>query len=859
MKKALKIIVITLFLLLLSLIAIPFVFQDKIVKLVKETINNNVNAKVEFTNANLSLLRNFPNASVQLTNVSVINTAPFKGDTLFYGKNINVALKITDLLKKTNEELAIQSFLIKDAKVNIVTNKNGQANYDIAKKSTENTVKTTENNALKLHLNNYSIENTNINYIDEKSKITVHLTNFNHSGTGDFSQKLTKIDTKTASNVVFSMDDKKYVDNLHLDLNALLNLDLVNMKFSFLKNEAHINQLPLNFDGFVKVNDKNQEINISFKTPSSNFKNFLALVPKTYAKNISDVKTTGNFNVSGTVKGIVDDKHIPKIDVNINSKNASFKFPNLPKSVNNIHINTSIKNTTGLVENTFVTIDNLSFKIDDNIFNSKAVIQNITTNPKVNANVKGKLNLAHIDKVYPLDLKNDLSGIINANLSTKFDVEALQKNIYKRIENNGTLSINDFVYSSKDVVNPIEIKNAEVNFAPTKISLTKFDAKTGTTDLQATGTIDGLLGFLLSNQKLKGNFALQSNEFRVSDFMEENSTKSKDNPNKKAEESLKIPAFLDCTVSANAKKVYYDNLELKNVKGNLILKDEKAILQNVNAHLLDGNVTLNGAVNTQPKTPVFDMKLGVKSFSIAKSFTQLELLKKLAPIASIFEGKLNTDINLKGKLNNDFTPNLATVGGSAFAQMLSQQLNPEKSKAMSLLNNKLNFIDFKKLKLNDIKTHLDFKDGKVNVKPFAFKYEDINVKVGGSHGFDQTMSYNLTLDVPAKYLGKEVTGLLAKLNSKNQNITVPVTATISGNFGNPTVKTDLQSAVKNLTAQLVEQQKNKLIDNALGGLLGGNKTKSDSTKTSTKNDAIKKGVNDILGGLFGKKKKDKKK
>lgn len=857
MKKAFKILVGFIVFVLLVLLLIPVIFQDKMIAILKEKINENVNAKVEFSSANLSLIKNFPSATIQLSDVIVTNFEPFKGDTLFYGKEINLKLNVTDVIAK--EDIIIKSFTIDNAKINVLSNEKGQVNYDISKETSEKKPTASKSkNAMKLSVDSYGITNSQINYIDKKGKVEVRLHNFNHLGTGDFSQNQTELDTETASDIYFSMEDKVYVENLHLNLDALLDLNFSNKKFSFLENKAHINQLPLNFDGFVKLNDKNQEVAISFKTPSSDFKNFLALVPKAYAKNIKDVTTTGNFNVSGTVNGIVDDKHIPKINININSNNASFKYPNLPKGVKNIHINTNIKNTTGLVEDTFVNVNNLSFKIDDNTFNGNAKIKNLTTNPFVNANIKGKLNLADIDKVYPLEMKNKLSGLIQADLSTQFDNEALQKNIYQRIKNNGKISINNFVYASKDVVNPISIKNAEVNFEPAKILLSNFDANTGTTDLKATGTIDNLLGFLLSDKELKGNFSLKSNEFRVSDFMEitdENTEKDTPTETKKPQqEALKVPDFLNCTIYADAKKVYYDNLELENTKGILILKDGKAILKNMDANMFEGKVSLNGIVDTKPKVPVFNMKLDVKSFNISKSFEKLELFKMLAPISSVIQGKLNTTLDLKGDLKNDFTPNLKSIGGNAFAQVLTQKLSPEKSKTMSLLGDKLNFIDLKKLNLDDIKAHLDFKDGKVKVKPFDLKYKDVGIKIGGSHGLDQTMDYNVVMDVPAKYLGTEVTNLLSKTDSKNQNITVPVTANLTGSFDKPAFSTDMSSAVTNITKQLVQQQKKKLIGNTLDKILSNKKSASDSTKTKSVNDEVKDKVNDILGGFFKKKK-----
>lgn len=871
MKKVLKIVAITLVVLVVALAAIPFLFQDKLVALVKETINNNVNAKVSFSDANLSLLKSFPKASVELKNVLVTNFEPFEGDTLVYSERIQLKLKLTEIFKSANSQLNINSFTIDNSLVNVKIDEKGNANYDIAKKDAEATTDatTSEESAstsnFKLSLNSYAISNATIRYNDTQGKMNVVLSDFNHSGSGDFSQKTTELDTKTTTNILFEKDGSTLVNNQHLDLTAVLDLDLENSKYAFLKNEAHINQLPLIFDGYVQLHkDNSQDVHINFKTPSSDFKNFLALIPQEYAKNIADVKTSGDFSIVGKVDGKVTDSTIPKIDITIASNNASFKYPSLPKSVQNIHINTQIKNTTGTIDDTYIAVKNLAFKIDENQFSGNATISNLTKNPYIKTTINGKVDLGHIDKVYPIELENELSGIITANLTSNFDMDAIQNNKYQRIKNNGNLALNDFLFNGKDIANPIKINNANVDFKPAKISLTSFNAITGTSDLKATGTLYNLLGFVLSDKKLQGTFNLNSDSFKVSDFMvadtatptsEEPAKEEQTNESEAPKEKLKIPAFLDCVVNASAKEVYYDNLKLSDVKGTLIIKDEKATLKDVNGNMFGGNIALNGAVNTQPETPVFDVDMGIKSFNIGDSFKNIELFKMLSPIADILQGKLNTNINLSGALNDDFTPNLTSVSGKALAEILATNVEPKKSKALSLLGDNLNFVDLKQLNLKDIKTKLSFDKGKVNVKPFKLQYKDIDIEVEGSHSFDQLMDYNATFNVPAKYLGSEVTGLLSKLNNKDKNVSVPITANFSGSFTNPSVKTDLSSAVSNLTTQLIQKQKNSLIDKAVGGLLGGNKDNK-SSATDTKENTVDK-VKGVLGGLFGKKKKKK--
>ncbi len=856
MKKIIKIVLALFFLILIVLISIPFLFQDKMVTLIKETVNDNVNATIDFSDASLSLLRNFPKASLALDHVKVTNVAPFEGDTLFYAEKINLKLKITEIFKASEKQLNINAFHIHKAFVNILVNEEGKANYDIAKESETANSADEENEGssnYKLSIASYAIENSEIKYTDKQSQLFVLLDNFSHSGTGDFSQENVKLKTQTNSDISFFMDKTNYVDHQHLDLEALLDLDLANSKFAFLENEAHINQLPLIFDGFVQLHENTQEIHVNFKTPSSDFKNFLALVPAAYANNITAVKTTGDFSIVGKVDGVVSEKTIPKLDIAITSNNASFKYPDLPKGVENITIDAEIKNNTGIVENTFVNLNKLHFKIDNHEFDGKATVKNLTTNPFVNTTIKGTLDLADITKVYPIETAKELSGVVTADLTSSFDMEAVTAHIPERIKKNGTVELNAFVFDGDDVAHPVAINAAKVDFKTERISLTKFDAKTGDSDLNATGTIDNLLDFLLADGNLEGNFTLNSNTFKVSDFMtadvdDENSSEEKTSEN--VEETLKIPAFLDCTVQANAKEVYYDNLKLDNVKGTLVLKDEKATLKNVNGAMFGGTIAMNGSVSTKEEKPLFDMDLGVESFDIGESFKNIALFKMLSPIANVFGGDINTNINLKGSLKDDFTPDLSSVSGNALAEILASNITPENSKALSLLDTKLNFIKLDDVDFKNLKTKLSFEDGKIKVDPFDLNYKDIGISIGGTHGLDQSMNYNATFSVPAKYLGEDATQLLAKLDDSDGNILVPVTANLTGSFGSPAIKTDLKSAVTNLTTTLakkqVEKQKNNLIDKAVGGILG-NKTDS---ATTTK----KESLTNAVGGLLGKKK-----
>jgi hypothetical protein len=432
-------------------------------------------------------------------------------------------------------------------------------------------------------------------------------------------------------------------------------------------------------------------------------------------------------------------------------------------------------------------------------------------------------------------------------------MKSVEKGNYQQIKNKGNLRLNDFTYQGDELTNAFIIDKTTVTFNPNQIKLTAFDAKTGDSDLHVTGNLDNFYGFLFKKQELKGKFALKSEFLKVLDFMT-STADSIETKETNTTSSVKIPAFINASFTASAKKVIYDNLTLSNVSGALFIKNEAVELKDLKMGLFGGNIGMNGSVSTKEKTPVFNMDLGLTGLNISDSFTQIDMLSSIAPIANTIEGKLNSTIKLSGNLTQNMTLDINTISGDLLGQLIDSKVTTKNSKLLSSLSSEMKFLDVSKLNLNDVKAILSFKNGKVNVKPFNLKYQDINVQVSGVHGFDQQMNYDLKFDVPTKYLGSDVSSYISKLSPKDANKikTIPVTASLSGNFKSPKVSTDLQQATTNLVSQLVQQQKNALIDkgkSALTNLLGGNKSK-DSTKTKDK-------VTNILKGLFGKKKKKK--
>src|SRR5690606_32981608 len=80
------------------LIAAPFIFKDKIVALVKEQANANLNATVNFGDFDLSLISSFLDFRFEIHDVRVIGVDEFSYDTLAYIKEFRTDIDLMSVI-----------------------------------------------------------------------------------------------------------------------------------------------------------------------------------------------------------------------------------------------------------------------------------------------------------------------------------------------------------------------------------------------------------------------------------------------------------------------------------------------------------------------------------------------------------------------------------------------------------------------------------------------------------------------------------------------------------------------------------------------------------------------------------------
>jgi len=984
LRKILKITGISLLTLIVILFVAPFIFKGRIMAIAREQINKNINAKTDFKDVSLSFFRHFPRVSLALEDLEIVGIDKFANDTLISAKEIDVAVNLWSVIGGSN--MKIYSINIDRPRIHAIVDKEGNANWDIAKPDTSTTTDTTASEPFNLNLQHYEIKNGYIKYDDASTGMYALLENLNHEGSGDFTADLFTLKTDTkADAVTFVYGGIPYLMGTKTSIDADIAVDNQTNKYSFKTEEIAVNDLKIATEGFFQlVNDSTYNMDISFKAPSTDFKSILSLIPTVYAHDFDKIKTSGKAIFNGFVKGTYSPTQIPAYNLNLDVQDGFFQYTDLPKPVKNINLALKVNNPDGVTDHTVVDISkghiefgsdpfdfrvNLQKPITDQIIDAAAkgkldlagitqfvkldagtklagtvnadvqakgslavvqqqkpgnfsaqgfidinklyyaskdfpqpiqntsarinfetpdgvadhaviqipaahvevgkdavdltlLLKTLASDPYFEGSAKGSFNLANVAQFYTFEPGTSLAGQLGANVTFKGKKSMIDKSQYEAIQTAGTVTANNVSYKSNDYPDGVNIKNAQLTFNPKNVTVNNVNGSFAGANFTANGSFDNLIGYAMKDEPLAGTLNVSADKLDLNKFMGETSA-TPDTTSAAASEPFAVPKNLNLTLNAKAGTVKYDKVDYNNISGTLQLKDETVLLKNVKMNALDGTIALSGSYSTKQsvKKPDISLSYDVAGLDVQKTFYAFNTVQKLMPIGQFISGKLTSKLNMTGKLGEEMMPDLGTLTGDGTLLLLEGFL--AKFAPLDKLASTLDINALKSISLKDIKSHFEFANGKVFVKPFNFRIQDMELEVGGKHGLDQSIDYVLNLKVPREKLGSKANALVDNLASQASSKgipvkladVIPIKVNLGGSITNPTVKTDLAGAGSSLAQDMKNQAQELLAAKkaAADSAVAAAKSAAKDTLESIKKQAAAAAADELKKKLFGQK------
>lgn len=820
-KKTMKIAGITLGVILLLLLILPFAFQGKLAKLVKEEGNKMLNAQFDFRTLNISLLRNFPSASVSLEDFWLKGTGPFENDTLIQAGELTAAVNLFSLFGDGGYD--ISRIIVKDTRVHAIVLEDGRPNWDVMKPSpdAETPEDETAQETFRIKLQKLSVDNLSVVYDDRQGGVFADLSRLEADCSGDFGSDRTVVDLKMETpSLTCRTGGIPLLNKVSLEADMDVDADLAGGKFTLRENMLRLNAIQLNLDGWLAQTKQGMDMDLRLNTNEVGFKELLSLIPAIYAKDFQDLKTDGKVTLNAFARGSMEgNTKVPQFEVNLDVKDAMFRYPSLPAGVEKINISALVRNAGGPLDATEISVAPFDFVLAGNPFSLNATVKTPVSDPDFHLTARGKLDLGKVKEVYPLD-DMQLNGLVQADLELGGRLSMVEKEQFEQMQAKGSLRLNLMKLVLKDMP-PVDIQQSVFTFSPRYLQLSETTVNIGKNDLTLDSRFENYLGYALKGSTLKGTLNVSSNHLNLNDFMSADTTAAVAEvpADTAAMGVIRVPENIDFQMQAAFRELLFDKMTLTDGKGTLLVRNGTVDMRNLSFNTMGGSVTMNGAYAApQKKQPELNAAFDMRNISFAQAYQDLGLVQQLAPIFAGLKGNFSGNLQIDTPLDATMSPVMSAVQGKG--ALSTKDLSLSGVKFIDQVADIVKKPSLKEIKVKDLNIDFEIKDGRVTTKPFDLKLGDYNMNLSGSTGLDQTIDYTGKITMPAG-------GIASKLGT--------VDMTIGGTFTSPKVGIDMASLARNAAEQ------------ALKGL--GEKLGNDSKGSEKKKSVINKALD-----LFKKKK-----
>jgi hypothetical protein len=814
-RRILKWTGITFLLLLVMALVLPFLFKDKLVELLKAEVNKNLNATVSWGDFDLSLISSFPDFRFTVNDVRVIGKDVFAKDTLAFLPELKLDLDLMSVIK--GDQYQINSIILDKPRILARVLHDGKANWDITvEDTTAKAAPAGEDTKFKMALDEFKINNGYIVYDDASLAFRSVLDNMNYSLNGDFTQdQFTMENEMDIEKLSVDYGGMTYLSEVKTGIDADLDMDMVKSKYTFRDNEFNLNELGFSLDGFFAMPGEDYDMDLKFKAKQSEFKSFLSLIPGAYTKDFASAKTSGKLAFDGYAKGLYSEKQnkMPGYGLNLQITDGFVQYPSVPKPISAINIDCKIDDASGIPDKLKIDLNKCHLDFGGNPVDAELHVATPESDASLRGWLKCKLDLATLKNVMPLEKDEQLNGNINADVKMNGRMSQIEKEQYDQFECSGTIDVMSMLYKSPGSPD-MNINQMNLKFNPQFVDLANFDGKLGKNDLHASGRINNLMTYLFKDSLLSGNFTLRSALMDLNEFAGEETSGEPAASDTAAMTVIEVPSNLDFTINSTITKLIYDDINIDNVGGTVVIRNSAVDLSQLKMNLLGGTMVMNGTYSTlNPMIPKVDFNLDVTDFDIQQTYKTFATVQKFVPVGQHTTGKFSTKLDFHSVLDQAMMPVAEKV--NAKGTLSTKQVVVDGFGPLKKLDEVLKINKFKKVTLNDINLSYSIANGRVTTEPFDFKLGNSSGKIGGSTGIDQTINYVMEVAIPRTEFGSANTALNGMVSAANQKGVpvqlgdmVNVQALFGGTVSDPKVTTNLKEA----GGDIMDQVKNTIVN-----------------------------------------------
>ena len=729
MKKKLTRIINVLLILLFCIGSVFFIitkyFSENIERSIISKIQQNMQTPLILNDVEFTLYENFPYASVKITDLLVLESEEFNGDTLIFAKLAYVNISLLNIIK---QNYTLENITISDAKINIKYNKSNTPNFLVFKKTERNKSAVEIEKIILLKTDLYvkkEIPILEMQWYLNRSIISIDNNNYMLHSNG-FSKKL----------IVGSTN---YLNNKNF--NFLAETQIKKDTIQIFKSNLNIQSVLLNLTGNI-INTELLDLKITGSQQEIN--QMIMQMPKKIKSICSPFFTKGKITFKSSLKGLMNQENNPLFEMEYQIEGGRFKL------VSNPQFELTEINFSG----------NLSNGKERNFNSTKIIASGFNAKTK-NGNIDGKFKIENINHLF-LDAEFQSSWDLKTlNLIfAKSPFQKMQGKLFNSTKYNGNIIFNAGFKDLFLIANhksDIKLTNVSCNYKNSHLKYNfqnidckinknniKFESCLGTiseTDFVFTGKTTNLIAYTLG---LKDKIYVDGNITSTYSNLNELLTLGEiDNGTENANTSI-MPNWLEANCNINITNLSYNNFVASNVTGDLKYRDNEMKSKNLEAKSLNGDIFGEFVLN-EPKKKHLSLtsNISLKKINIRNSFDAFNNYGQTFISKEQLKGEGSATINIESHWNPNFILDEKKL--KIKSHLIIEKGELIDFKPLEKLSAYISLDELKHVKFSTLENTIDVANEIITIPTMEIKSSALSVMLSGTHTFNQKIDYEITL------------------------------------------------------------------------------------------------------------------
>ncbi|MDQ3109274.1 MAG: hypothetical protein M3R17_05225 [Bacteroidota bacterium] len=817
--------------LLLALVGLTYIYQDEVKGYVIDEVNKRVISPilVKPEDIDITIVKTFPDVSVIFNNIAALDaTASEKRDTLLKAESISLGFNIMDLF---HGNYSIHNIEMENGQINVRVDENGKDNYHFLKET--DTTSQADTSHVDFELDKISLRNVVCSYADKKSDAVYKAEFHNLNFTGDFGKDKYDFGTEADFTVEKIMFGKStYFKNNSGSIDLVIAIDNLTGNYQVSRGKLKIAELALDVTGNFAERNKNYLLDLLVKGDDIDLAAALSLLPSSYTSNIAGLKSTGEFFIDGTIKGLMGDSATPDIITKFGITDGTLGRNKSTVELHSISMEGIFSNVKG---NDGIQITSFKASSEKSKFTGSFLMKNFDR-PKYSTKLSGHIDMEELQQVLAIDTIESASGMLDVAFEASGSPakgNSLTAKDFRTFKTSGSVTFTNGAFKLKGQTFPVDSIGGKLVFDGNNVGAENFKARAGNSDISMDAQVRNLLGYIFTEKEvLDINGKVSCDNLDLNALL--NSEKAQTEKSADTTYHLVMPDRLRLNLNTAVNHVVFRKFEASEVRGMIRLSNERLTADPVSFRSMDGSFTGSGMIDgTQGDSLLITCSADITSVNIYKLFYQMENFGQeddTTITCNNVRGNLTSHVNFASLWGNDLNVNEKKIYTDAEVTITNGELI--NFKPLEALSRFIKLEELKDIKFKSLHNTIEIKNRVISMPKMDIHSSAIDITMYGKHDFDNMVDYHFIVDLD-ELRSKKVKAAKPENSEFGHEIEdgghrTRLFISMKGDIDDPQMSYDKNEAVKTVVQDLKQEGKNlKQMLHEEWGLFKNDKDKED--------------------------------